>query len=61
MKVEASRVLFTRQYGQKPDTEIMMIFREIDSWRNFLMASYRQTQESIANLTRQIDAELEED
>ncbi|OEK00184.1 hypothetical protein BFP97_01040 [Roseivirga sp. 4D4] len=61
MKVEGGSVIFTRAYGREPDTEIMMIFREIDSWRNFLMASYQQAQESIANLTRQIDNELKED
>ncbi|MBO3698169.1 hypothetical protein [Roseivirga sp. E12] len=60
MKVEASRIIFTKQYGQRPDTEIMMIFREIDSWRNFLIASYMQSKESIASLTEQINTELDQ-
>lgn len=60
MKVEGGRIIFTKPYGQKPDTEIMMIFREIGNWRNFLSASYEQAQQSIVDLTKQIDAELAE-
>lgn len=61
MKVEGNRIIFMKSYGQKPDTEIMMIFREIDSWRNFLIASYMQSQQSIVSLTKQINTELGKD
>lgn len=59
MKIENGQVSFVKPYGKKPDTEIMMIFREIDSWRNFLMESYQQAQQSITSVRDQIDTELQ--
>lgn len=58
MEVRDGQVVFTKPYGKKADTEIMMIFRDINLWRNFLVSAYEQAKTSITSVSSQIDEEL---
>jgi len=58
MEFKNGRVVFVKPYGKKPDTEIMMIFKEISYWRNLLLISYEQTVKSIDKVSIQIDEEI---
>ena len=58
LEVKDGQVVFLKKYNRPPDAEIMMIFREIRSWRNFLIDSYDQSIEHINDLKDQIQKEL---
>lgn len=58
MELKNGRVVFLKPYGKKPDTEIMMIFKEISYWRSVLLISYEQTVQSIASVSSQIEEEI---
>ena len=60
MEVGETKLSITRPYNGEPDPEIMLILREIQSWRTFLIDAYRQSINSIAELRADITAEVGE-
>lgn len=59
LEVKGRRVRVVRKYNQPVDAEIMMIFKEIDSWRNLLIDVYGQSLDQIGVLIKQIEDEIE--
>ena len=58
--IDETFIHFTRPYQGPPDQEIMLILREIQNWRTFLIDSYSLSIESISHLQKAISTEVDE-
>jgi hypothetical protein len=58
--IENGEIRFVRAHTNEPDPKILLILHETKFWRNFVITSYKDTEQRILKLIEAIDQELAE-
>ncbi len=58
LRVDYLDVKVIKDYNQPLDAEVILIFKEVYSWRNMLISVYQQTLQVIDSLSIQIEGEF---